>query len=369
MVTGPLRIGLVGLGGVTRLVYVPLLARNTDLFRLAAICDLARDRVDEFGNALGIPPAARFTALEALLEAGGIDALIVLTSGSHGPTVLAAQQAGVPVLCEKPLAYTLAEADALSPAPAVQLGYMKLYDPAVTEALGRLPQLGRLRSVEVMVLHPTPGQQLRHLRLPAPAPPRGGAVAATVRDLCVPALGEPAADRFGQLYTGVALGSIVHELSLVRALAGPVTDIYHADFWPEDADPSSVEILGSTGDGARMSIRWHYLPDHPAYHEEVRIHADHGSLTLRFPTPYVLHAPTELTVTSQRGSGEEVSRVTAFDEAFERQLEAFHALLTTGAAPLAGIAEGRADIATCQQIIRRVAERRGVPVAGEAQRA
>jgi predicted dehydrogenase len=130
-----------------------------------------------------------------------------------------------------------------------------------------------------------------------------------------------------------------------------------------------MEVLGSTGDGARVSIRWHYLPDHPAYHEEVRVHAEGGSLALRFPTPYVLHAPTELIVTSQRGSGEEVTRFTAFDEAFERQLRAFHAMVVSGETPLAGIAEGRADIITCQQIIRRLAEARGVPVAGEAQRA
>lgn len=364
MVNQRLRLGVVGLGSVAQLVYVPLLSRNADLFRIAAVCDLAAERVDEFGDAYGVP--GRFTAVSELLAAGGIDALLLLTSGSHGEAIAAAQQAGVPVLCEKPLAYTLAEVDVLAPSPPVQLGYMKLYDPAVTEALDQVSQLGRLRSVEVLVLHPTPGRQLQHMRLPAPASPTNAASTAAIRNLAVQALGEAAADRFGTLYTGVALGSIVHELSLIRSLAGPITKVHHADVWPEDVDPPSVEILGSTHSGARVSIRWHYLPDHPAYHEEVRVHGEAGVLTLRFPTPYVLNAPTELTVTAPSAGGEQVRRFTAFDEAFELQLQAFHTMVTTGTAPASGIPEGRADIVTCQQIIRRLAEQRDVPIAGEA---
>lgn len=369
MVTEPLRLGLVGLGAVTRLVYVPLLARNADRFRVAAVCDVVRERLDEFGDAHGLAPHARFTDIDSLLDSGGIDAVLLLTSGSHGTALGAAGRANIPVLCEKPLAYTLAEVDAIDPAAPVQLGYMKLYDPAVREAENALPQLGRLQSVEVLVLHPAPAQQLRHLRRQPPAPPGGSAPDATVSQLRIQALGEAAADRFGSLYTGVALGSLVHELSVVRALAGPIADVYHADYWPEHADPPSLEVLARTLDGGRLSIRWHYLPDYPAYREEVRVHGDHGSLSLLFPTPYVLHAPTELTVTSQRGGGEEVRHFTAFDEAFERQLQAFHAMVVGGAAPAASLSEGRADIVTCQQIIRRIAEYHDVPVAGEAQHA
>lgn len=368
MVTKPLRVGIVGLGAVARLVYLPLLLRNGDLFDVAAVCDVARERVDDVADAHGV--TGRFTDLATLLDAGGVDAMILLSSGSHGASVLAAQRAGLPVLCEKPLAYTLAEADALAPTPAVQLGYMKLYDPAVTEAVTRLPELGALRSVEVLVLHPTPAQQLRHLRgLSTPAAPAGARPDPAVSELCIQALGDPAAERFGRLYTDVVLGSIVHDLAVLRALTGGITDVHHADFWPEDADPPSVEVLGTTAAGARVSIRWHYLPTHPAYHEEVRLHGEAGSLTLRFPTPYVLNAPTELIVTGQCGRGEELRRFTAFDESFELQLRAFHELVTSGKKPAAGIADGRADIGTCQRIIRHLAERRGVAVAGEAEHA
>lgn len=50
-------------------------------------------------------------------------------------------------------------------------------------------------------------------------------------------------------------------------------------------------------------------------------------------------------------------------EAFERQLEAFHALVTEGTAPLTGLAGGLADIVTAQKIIKSVA---GPSIGGEA---
>ena len=69
-----------------------------------------------------------------------LDALVILTSGSHGPAVEAGVDAGLPVFAEKPLAFTLAEADAIEgrlaadPGRRLQVGYMKLYDPAVLHA-------------------------------------------------------------------------------------------------------------------------------------------------------------------------------------------------------------------------------------------
>jgi myo-inositol 2-dehydrogenase / D-chiro-inositol 1-dehydrogenase len=56
-------------------------------------------------------------------------------------------------------------------------------------------------------------------------------------------------------------------------------------------------------------------------------------------------------------------------EAFEQELLAFHDLVTEGRPPAAGIAEGRADILTCQRIVRRLAAGREVGLAGEAARA
>ncbi len=44
-------------------------------------------------------------------------------------------------------------------------------------------------------------------------------------------------------------------------------------------------------------IRWHCLARYPAYRESLAAHHAEGSISLTFPSPYRLHAPTELAVT------------------------------------------------------------------------
>jgi myo-inositol 2-dehydrogenase/D-chiro-inositol 1-dehydrogenase len=166
----------------------------------------------------------------------------------------------------------------------------------------------------------------------------------------------------------VLLGSVVHDLAVVRLLAGSVERVEHADAWPDGA-VESVAVDAVCPGGVRLGLRWHYLDRYPAYREEVRVHHEQGSIELVFPSPYLLHAPTVLTVTERDGDAvrERSSRSTV--EAFEQELLAFHGLVTEGRPPAAGIAEGRADILTCQRIVRRLAAGQDVGLAGEAARA
>jgi myo-inositol 2-dehydrogenase / D-chiro-inositol 1-dehydrogenase len=299
----------------------------------------------------------------------------VLTSGSHGQVAGAALGRGLPTLCEKPLAYTLAEADALERLAAkegtpLQLGYMKLYDPAVRRAHRELAAIGpALRAVEVTVLHPSGPAQLAHANL---EPPPGDVPAATLAALGEEtallqeqALGQDTPAELRQLYTEVLLGSLVHDLAVVRLLAGELERVDHADLWPEGSW-SSVAADGVLAGGVRLSLRWHYLDRYPAYREEVRLHHEQGSIALSFPSPFLLNAPTVLTVTDLDGDAARTRQDRSTVEAFEQELVAFHRLVTDGQPAAAGIAEGRADIVTCQRIVRRLAERRRVALAGEA---
>jgi predicted dehydrogenase len=97
----------------------------------------------------------------------------------------------------------------------------------------------------------------------------------------------------------------------------------------------------------------------------VRVVHGRGSVELVFPSPYLLHAPTELRVTTLDGAAERTDLIRSTEEAFESQLEAFARLVRDGAEPKSGLAEGREDIGLCQAIVAAFAERTGVPVGGE----
>lgn len=376
----PLRVGVAGLGAVAQAVHLPLLAGLRETFQLAAICDLSGMLLGAVGERYRVPVEYRFRDVATMLDAVELDGLIVLTSGSHGDVALAALQRGLPVLCEKPLAATRAEAERLAAIEGadhdgerLMVGYMKLFDPAVEEAVrvahGPAEPMGALRAVEVTVLHPSSESQLAYAHLLPPPDDIDPATLARLREqssqLEVEALG-PAAATLGSLYGRILLGSVVHELAVIRAIAGDPVAIDRVDTWPDGAWPPSVAVEGRFGDGARLSIGWHFLPDYPAYREDLRFHYEHGSVELSFPSPYRLHEPTALVVSTGQGETRRRVLLDSIEEAFERELIAFAAMITDGQRALSGIADGRTDIVTCQRMIARLALDRGLEIGGEA---
>lgn len=79
--------------------------------RLAAVCDSQRVRSDAFGQKYSVPA---FSSIDEMLAMPGIDAVSVLTpSGMHSAHAIQVARSRKHVLVEKPMALTLADADAM----------------------------------------------------------------------------------------------------------------------------------------------------------------------------------------------------------------------------------------------------------------
>src|SRR5699024_6462735 len=138
------------------------------------------------------------------------------------------------------------------------------------------------------------------------------------------AIGPEVPQRWRSLYERVVLGSIIHDVSLLRHLLGGIGRVEHAVAWGErGGDDGSVELTGTMAgtDGAdgvggadgvaghqqaRVHLGWHYLPGHADYRETVTVHHDSGTVHLVFGIPYLLNSPTVLTVVSRAEDGAEV---------------------------------------------------------------
>jgi predicted dehydrogenase len=146
-----LRWGILGPGRIApRLVRaVGRSARG----ELVAVASRDADRAAAFAARHGIPRS--FGSYDALLAAPDVDVLYVaLPNHLHARWAIAALEAGKHVLCEKPLALTVAEVDAIAAAArqaeriAVE-GFMFLHHPQILRAiaLAREGTLGRLELV------------------------------------------------------------------------------------------------------------------------------------------------------------------------------------------------------------------------------
>lgn len=77
--------------------------------KLIACCDISEARAKDFAEKWSIPHYA--TSIDKILDGEKIDGLsIVAIDAAHAPLSLAALKRKIPVLCEKPMATTLAEA-------------------------------------------------------------------------------------------------------------------------------------------------------------------------------------------------------------------------------------------------------------------
>lgn len=105
-----LRIGLIGAGEVSEKHLVAL--RRVKGATVVALADPDRARCAEVADRYGIP--GRHDGIEACLAAGVADTIGVLTPpGAHAEVAIAALRAGRHVMVEKPLALSMADADAL----------------------------------------------------------------------------------------------------------------------------------------------------------------------------------------------------------------------------------------------------------------
>jgi predicted dehydrogenase len=107
----PLRIGVVGCGGVAQAKWLPAIRRLQTIGEPLALAGLV-DSDEEVRRKVGpLWCAPAFDSLAALLASGKPDIILVTTADeAHVPVASDAVRAGIPCLVEKPLARALADA-------------------------------------------------------------------------------------------------------------------------------------------------------------------------------------------------------------------------------------------------------------------
>jgi predicted dehydrogenase len=161
-VSRTIRVGLVGLG-----YWGPNLARNFAAVpgcELAWCCDASEAAHARWGPAF---PATRFTTeIDDLLADPQLDAIALATPvATHGPLAQRVLAAGKHCFVEKPLAYTVADAEAAVAAAAVadrilMVGHLLVYHPGV-EKLEEIAASGELGEIHYIYSHRLNLGQLR----------------------------------------------------------------------------------------------------------------------------------------------------------------------------------------------------------------
>ena len=126
-----LRIGIIGCGKITQVRHAPEYAENPDC-RITAFYDFLPERAQEMVNLYG---GQAYDNVDALLDSG-VDAVSVcVANADHAAVTIKALEKGVHVLCEKPMATTLSDCEAMaSTAQKMQLTLMLGHNQRLSKA-------------------------------------------------------------------------------------------------------------------------------------------------------------------------------------------------------------------------------------------
>jgi predicted dehydrogenase len=331
-----LRVGLVGAGLVGQAEHAYYLWEERDRFEFAGIADASPTVREALGARYGV--TALYPDLASMLKGTKLDALVIAAPDPFHPELaVAALEAGLHVLCEKPLALTLSGIDRIKAArdksgKVLQVAYMKRHDPAFKKALDLLPaKIEDVKLISVEVNDPDQDPFVAHLPMTLPndipAALKDQFKAANTAQLAE-AAGRSPSEAGGRALANGFLSALVHDVGVVHGLllhlGHDLPPLSHAGFFDGGR---GVQLAADLPGGGRISMTHLNLPGVPDYTERVTVYCTDRIVELTFPSPYLRHFPTKLTLRKDGGgkSLETQAFRVSYEEAFREQLRAFHA--------------------------------------------
>jgi predicted dehydrogenase len=361
-----LRVGLVGAGLVGQAEHAFYLWEERERFAFVALADASAAVRQSVGARYGIEEL--HPDIQGLLGLR-LDAVVIAAPDPFHPSLaVTALEAGLHVMCEKPLALTLAGCNQIAAARdragrVLQVAYMKRYDPAFRRALELLPpRIEDVKFISVECNDPDQAPFVAHLPMVAP-----GDLPAALRDQfrtenarqLREAAGETLDEAGARALSGGFLSSLVHDVAVVHGML-----LHYGLSLPAEADHGrlfdegrGVQLAFGLPGGGRVGMTHLNLPGVPDYTERITVYGTDRIVELTFPSPYLRHLPTRLTL--RRAGGAHALETTdyrvSYEEAFREELRAFHAA-ATGQAPVeTTLEQARRDVELLISAFRKAA--------------
>jgi predicted dehydrogenase len=131
----PVRLGVIGCGGIAQAAHLPAIGRSPDA-QLVAVADIDGELATAVGRRRGLAPDSAYSDHKRLLERDDVEAVVICVwSPLHAELSIDALQAGKHVLVEKPMANSTTEAEQMVAAAKaadriLMIGYNHSYDVA-----------------------------------------------------------------------------------------------------------------------------------------------------------------------------------------------------------------------------------------------
>lgn len=349
-----LRVGVIGLGEVAQVIHLPIIESLPEHYELAAVCDISPGLLKRVGDRYRVE--RRYADAGELIAAGGLDCVLVLNSDEyHAECVVAALDAGIHVLVEKPMCLSPREAAEIIAArdrsgKTVMVAYMRRFAPAFTEAVERLPDLGPIRYARV---HDVIGEnrliidRTTYVDRPDDVSQEAFDERWARRERLVQEAIGDVAEELTWAY-GLLCGLGSHDLSAMRELIGRPRQVAAARMWRHGS--YIVALLDYEDFVATYETG---VDDQLRFDAHLEVYGAAGSMKVQYDTPYVRHFPTVLEIEQTVGDAYERKVIRPhLKDPYTHELEYFHEVVTTGGTPKTSPEDYVEDMELFVEIIR-----------------
>lgn len=349
----PLRVGVIGCGQIAQIMHLPYLTELPE-FTVTAVSDLSGTVVEAVGERFGV--SCRTRDYREVLARDDVDAVAVLTM-DHAGVATAAAEAGKHLFIEKPIGFSLTEADQIIDAVeragvTAMIGYMKRYDPGYELGAARMQAM---KDVSLIRVHDFAMDFTTHLPLftltaADDLPPEAIAASNVARDAVLREALGPTHQHLASVYfTLLLLAS--HDLTILRGAFGNPDRVLYSDAISETELLSILDY----GEGRRCVFEIGVGSRRLWWDEQMTAYGKDQVISITFPNPYVPYAPTVVTI-QENDAGSPVRKEipVSHQEAFKREWQHFSECVRNGTRPRTPLAEARADVALAIEMIRAI---------------
>ncbi|MDP9375063.1 MAG: Gfo/Idh/MocA family oxidoreductase [Chloroflexota bacterium] len=344
----PLGVGVIGCGTIANSAHLPAIARLRDRLRLVAVADVREEQAARAARLFGA--LAWHTDYRHLLARPDIGLVIICTPESlHREQAVAAAAAGKHILCEKPLADSLADADAMIAAAAragvkLMIGHSRRFTRRYREVRAAIdrgaigtPRLARENERRPRAMYSGLGLASGYW---APS-------------------GKPWVSAAGYSL-GAALTNAVHETDLLRWFVGDEAESVYAESRITDPEGEIPDFLTMTicfrnGAIGATEVVNRLPPGYPWYHQ-LEVFGDAGLIRAT--------DPTMVTLTEYRAGGLRqplnFAALLHIAEAYVEELRGLADAIADDTPPPLDPADARAALAIALAAVRSSAEGRVV---------
>ena len=354
-----LKIGVIGCGAIAQVHHIPNIIDLQDKYELSYICDVSLDLVKFLQKKFHIPSIT--TEYRKLLESD-IDAVLLCQSDPKTESALKAFREGKHVLIEKPMCFSVQNADKLVNAceeakTVGQVAYMKLFDPGFRRIESDLKALNDIRYVQVNHLHPNNSLHLAQFDIKVfnksmaqPNYEQGSKNSSLNRldEEVIQAIGDQKV-QIKRAFRTIA-GSMIHDLYGLRQLFGKDITVNNVNIWDEG---TSISVALDYGKGFICNASWIDLPELWNFKETIEIYGSQKRLILNYPSGFSKGLLSEVTISDITNENEsrEITPKLDWESPFVAELNYFYDTVCGTTGNKNSITNARNDIKLIVSII------------------